>query len=100
VVGPTHEGIAKVAMEANVSLPRVEYVWPGAVPYAQGDVELQLLARTLTTGFAGGGGRRGGPRAGGGGGGKTGRLEKRLVYDLQPAPSGSARSPAPRARRP
>src|SRR5262249_34853124 len=83
---PTSPVVSSVTMEANVQLPRIEYVWPGAVPFAQGDVELELLARVLTTGGPGGGGgrrRRPGPGGGGGGGmgggGKTGRLERRLV---------------------
>ena len=58
----------KVAMEANVQLPRFEYIWHGTTPFSADEPALSLLAEVLT-------------------GGKSSRLYKKLVYDLKVAQS-------------
>lgn len=63
--------VREVAMEANVQLPRVEYVWHGPVPFGPDEAELDLAAMIL-------------------GEGKTSRLYKKLVYDAQIAQSVNA----------
>ncbi|HJZ88881.1 MAG TPA: pitrilysin family protein [Polyangia bacterium] len=62
-----------VAMEANVQLARLEYVWHGPVAWAADEPPIDLLAEVLTDG-------------------KTSRLHKRLVYELRIAQSVSASS--------
>jgi predicted Zn-dependent peptidase len=64
-------GETRLEIEAGVELPRVVIAWPTPPFFAQGDAELDLLARVLTAG-------------------KTSRLYKRLVYDDQVAQDVSA----------
>lgn len=54
----------KIDVAADVELARAYVTWPTPAFFAQGDADLDLVARVLTSG-------------------KTSRLYKRLVYDLQ-----------------
>lgn len=70
-IAVTHQGEARIEMEAGVELPRVYVSWPTPPFFAPGDGDLDLVSHVLA-------------------GGKTSRLYKRLVYDLQIAQSVSA----------
>ncbi len=63
---------SRLAVEAGVELGRVVVVWPTPAFFAPGDSDLDLVARTLSSGG-------------------TSRLYKRLVYDAQIAQGVSAR---------
>jgi predicted Zn-dependent peptidase len=65
------KGEKQLEVEAGVELPRVVLAWPSPAFFAQGDADLDLLARVLAAG-------------------KTSRLYKRLVYDDQIAQDVSA----------
>lgn len=65
------ESEKRLAIEAEVELPRLQLTWPSPHHFAPGDAELDLVARVLSTG-------------------KSSRLYKRLVYDLQIAQDVSA----------
>ncbi len=67
----SHQGEARIEIEAGVELPRVYVSWPTPAFFAPGDGDLDLVSHVLA-------------------GGKTSRLYKRLVYDLQIAQSVSA----------
>src|SRR5262249_20571367 len=60
--------VSKVQMEANVQLPRVDYVWHAPTPFSTDEPALDLLAMVLAEG-------------------KSTRLHKRLVYELRIAQS-------------
>ena len=68
---PTAPVIPEVAMEANVQLPRFDYIWHGPVPFGADEAELDLLGMMLANG-------------------KSSRLYKRLVYDAKIAQSVAA----------
>jgi predicted Zn-dependent peptidase len=61
----------RLAIAANVELPRVSLSWHAPAAFAPGTMELELLSALLTNG-------------------KSSRLHKKLVYDLQLAQSVSA----------
>ena len=65
------EAERRIAMQANVNLPRGLMAWNTVPVFAPGDAELDLVAKVL-------------------GGGKSSRLYRRLVYDLKIAQSVSA----------
>jgi zinc protease len=69
IPAPTAE--RRIAMEANINLPRGLQVWNTVPIFAAGDAELDLLAKILA-------------------GGKSSRLHRRLVYELKIAQSVSA----------
>jgi len=64
-------GETRLAVEADVELPRVMISWPTPPLFAPGDAELDIASAVLSNG-------------------KTSRLYKRLVYDLQIAQDVSA----------
>ncbi|MCI0441977.1 insulinase family protein [bacterium] len=68
---PKLDGVRRVEVEDNVSLPRIYFVWHSPARYAPGDAEFDLLGNILTTG-------------------KTSRLYKSLVYEKQLAQDVSA----------
>jgi predicted Zn-dependent peptidase len=67
----TLSGETRLAVEAEVELPRLVIAWPTPPAYAPGDGELDMVSHVLSAG-------------------KSSRLYKRLVYDLQIAQAVSA----------
>ncbi len=68
---PRLDGVRRVVVEDNVSLPRLYLIWHSPAHYAPGDAELDLLSNILSDG-------------------KTSRLYKSLVYEKQVAQDVSA----------
>lgn len=68
---PASANERRIAMEANINLPRGLLSWNTVPFFAPGDAELDLLAKVLA-------------------GGKSSRLHRRLVYELKIAQSVSA----------
>lgn len=68
---PRLDGVRRVVVEDNVSLPRIYLIWHSPAQYAPGDAEFDLLSNILSDG-------------------KTSRLYKSLVYEKQVAQDVSA----------
>lgn len=68
---PKLDGVRRVEVQDNVSLPRIYLVWHSPAHYAPGDAEFDLLGNILSNG-------------------KTSRLYKSLVYEKQLAQDVSA----------